>query len=75
MKSATSPDDKRLPPAQERRLLEQHLTGQSGGKSATYNALKRAGMFAATETGNVYVTPAGKAYCAKWHMQIPFRSH
>ena len=61
---------KRIPEAQERRLLTRHLTGQCGGKPATYRALVKAGMFGTSGAGNVIVTDLGKAYCARWHLSI-----
>lgn len=66
----TKREPTRLPEAQERRLLTHHLTGTSGGKPATYQALVKAGMFGEDDRGNVLVTPKGREYCDKWHLQI-----
>ena len=62
--------EKRLPPAQERRLLEHHLAGASGGKPATYKALVSAGMFETDARGNILVSAKGRAYCDRWHLSI-----
>ncbi len=65
----------RIPPAQERRLLSKHLTGDFGrGTWQTIDALHRRGMIRFVhkfgEPVKYGVSDLGRAYCDEHHLAI-----
>jgi hypothetical protein len=62
----------RLTPAQERRLLRKHLTGDFGpGDWRSIEALIDAGMIQ-IDGKWLLVTRKGREYCDKHHAEMPF---
>lgn len=61
-----------LSPAQERRLLRRHTTGDFGaGAWSTIQSLADYGMIVLDPRGFVYVTKRGTAYCDAYHASMP----
>lgn len=61
-----------LSPAQERRLLRRHTTGDFGGGAwSTIQSLVDRGMIVLHPRGFVYVTRRGEAYCNAYHASMP----
>lgn len=65
---------KRLPKAQEQRLLCKHLTGDWGsGQWETIVALRRKRLCESNKRGDMILTDRGKEYCDEFHSQIKSR--
>lgn len=72
---ATVATQKRLPDAQERRLLKAHTTGDFSGPAwSTIVALIKSGMVIEnTAARRLEVTPKGREYCDRHHADIVTR--